>query len=84
MFEKLYASPFGRLLRRFVVTGVSAVAPVFVAKVGSNPFTFIDNVFALSKGDWVFMAKLFVAAGILAGADKLRREWPIIKSSLSQ
>ena len=83
MFEKLYASPWGRLLRRFVVVGVSATVPVFFARVGTNPFTLVDNVLALPVSEWEFLLKLFVAAGVLAGLDKWKREWPAIKSSIS-
>ena len=79
MFDKLYAAPLGRLARRFVVVGLSAVVPVFFSKVGVDPFTLVDNVLALSRGDFEMMGKLFIAAGFLASVDKLRREWPEVK-----
>lgn len=75
-FENLYASPWGRLVRRFVVAGGSAVLSYFMAtgKLVISPEGLVDSVLALSGADAVFGLKLFVGAGFLAAVDKLRRE----------
>lgn len=73
--NKLYTSPYGRLLRRFCVVGVAAVLPLIVAKTGLDPLTFIEKVMSISAVEWLFFGKVFIGAGILAGLDKLKREW---------
>ena len=74
-FEHLYASPYGRLARRFVVVGLSASIAVLFAKVNTaDPLVFVNNVFAFTGADWLMLLKVFIGAGVLAGFDKLRRE----------
>ena len=74
MLDSFYEMPAGRLTRRFVMTGLSAFLPLFVARVGVDPMTFVDNILNLGSGDWSAMAKIAVGAGILSMLDKLRRE----------
>ena len=75
-FAKLYASPWGRLARRFVVVGGSSALAYLVSsgKLVLSPEGLVDSVLALSSTDAIFVTKLFVGAGILAVIDKLRRE----------
>lgn len=75
-FESMYASPWGRVARRFAVAGGSSVVSYFLAagKVVLSPDGLVDSVLALSKGDLVFALKLFIGAGLLAAVDKMRRE----------
>lgn len=82
-FTRLYASPYGRLFRRFWLAGSAAVLSFFLSKTGLDPVAFIDKTLALNRGDWLFMLKLFIGAGIIAGLDKLRRELPNITSGAS-
>lgn len=74
-FDKFYASAYGRLFRRFWVTGLAAVVPLFFAKVGTDPATFLDNMLLLSGNDVAFFGRIFIGAGMVACLDKLRREW---------
>ncbi len=87
-FEKLYASPWGRLARRFVIVGASAVIAYLVStgKVVLSPEGLVDSVFSLSGADALFAAKLFVGAGFLAAVDKLRREgtWNWLQPSVDK
>ena len=75
-FDNLYASPWGRLARRFVVVGGSAVFSYFVSagKLVLSPEGLVDSVLQLSSGDLVFAVKMFIGAGLLGGLDKMRRE----------
>jgi len=75
-FERLYASPWGRLARRFLVAGAASAASWALAagKLVLTPEGLVDSVMKLSKGDLMFALKLFIGAGFLAAVDKLRRE----------
>lgn len=75
-FDNLYASPWGRLARRFVVAGGSAVFAYLVSSgaLVLTPEGLVDSVLSLSVANLVFSLKLFVGAGFLATVDKLRRE----------
>ncbi len=75
-FDKFYASPWGRLARRFAVAGGSAVVAYLVStsKLVLSPEGLVDSVLALNGPDVVFSVKLFVGAGFLAAVDKMRRE----------
>jgi hypothetical protein len=75
-FDKFYANPWGRLLRRFVIAGASAVVAYLVStgKLVLSPEGLIDSVLAFSTADVIFSLKLFVGAGFLSSVDKLRRE----------
>lgn len=74
-FNRMYASPWGRLTRRFVVSGLAAVISLLTTKVSLNPVEFVDSILMLTKGDLIFATKLFIGAGFIASLDKLRREW---------
>lgn len=74
-FTEWYATPYGRLFRRFWIVGLSALIPYFISKVGLDPFTIVDKIIGLGGGEWLLMAKLFIGAGLVAGLDKLVREW---------
>ena len=75
-FDNLYASPWGRLMRRFIIAGGSAAIAYLVSSGGVilTPEGLVDSVLALSGIDVVFAVKLFLGAGFLATVDKLRRE----------
>ena len=75
LLAKLRSTAVGRLLRRFLVTGVAAVLPVIVSRIGSDPGTATDNLLSLLRNDWLLLVELFAGAGLIAGLDKLRREW---------
>ena len=74
--DKLYANPWGRLARRFVIVGGSAVFSYFVSsgKLVLSPEGLVDSLLQLSSGDLLFAVKMFVGAGLLGGLDKMRRE----------
>lgn len=74
-WDKVYASPYGRLGRRFVIVGVAATLPAFFGMINGTDAGVFDSILGLSTQDWSGLAKLFMGAGILAGLDKLRREW---------
>lgn len=75
-FARLYASPWGRLARRFAVAGGSSALSWLLAagKVVPTPDGLVDSLLRLSGGDVTFALKLFVGAGFLAAVDKMRRE----------
>jgi len=76
ILDKIYASPYGRLARRFVVVGLAAAMAFLFSKVDSvNPLEFINGLLALPQADWLDLLKVFVGAGLLGGLDKLKREW---------
>ena len=74
--NNLYASPWGRLARRFAVAGLSAVVGYLMAsgKLVISPEGLVDSVLSLHGADLLFSLKLFVGAGFLAAVDKMRRE----------
>lgn len=75
-FSKWYATPIGRVSRRFVVAGLSSVVGYFLAsgQLVLTPEGLIDSVLAFSAADGIFAIKLFLGSGILAAVDKMRRE----------
>ena len=75
-FAKWYATNLGRVIRRVVVAGLSAVIGYLMAsgKLTLSPEGLVDSVLGLSLTDLVFSLKLFIGAGVLAGIDKMRRE----------
>lgn len=75
-FDRLYASSWGRLARRFAVAGAASAASWLVAagKVVLTPDGLVDSVLRLTQGDLLMAAKLFIGAGFLAAVDKMRRE----------
>ena len=75
-FDKLYSNPWGRLARRFVVAGGSALVAYLMStgKLVLTPEGLVDSVLAFTQADLVMSLKLFVGAGFLASVDKLRRE----------
>jgi len=75
-FAKWYSTNLGRVSRRVVVAGVSAVLGYLMAsgKLLLTPEGLVDSIISLSVADLVFSLKLFVGAGVLAGIDKMRRE----------
>lgn len=78
MFTKLYASPWGRLLRRFVVVGLSAsLAFLLLGLDASDPLKFVNGLLAFNA--WGDLTKVFIGAGALSMLDKLRRELANIK-----
>lgn len=76
IFNKWYSTNLGRIIRRGVVAGVSAVAGYLMAtgKVVVTPEGLVDSVFALNGADAVFALKLFIGSGVIAAVDKMRRE----------
>lgn len=78
--NNLYSSPYGRLLRRFVIVGLSAAIAYLYSQVDSaNPLAFVNGVLAFSGAEWLDLLKVFVGSGLLAGLDKLRRELPNLR-----
>ena len=76
MFNKLYSHPSARLVRRFVVVGLAASFAYLGTKVPmDDPLSFVDAILGFSQADWFDLGKVFIGAGVLAGLDKLRREW---------
>ncbi len=75
-FLKLYASPWGRLARRFAVAGAAAATSWLLAagKILMTPEGLVDSVLRLTAGDLLMALKLFIGAGFLAAVDKMRRE----------
>lgn len=76
LFAKWYSTNLGRVMRRVVVAGGSAVIGYLMAsgKLVITPEGLIDSIISLTAADLVFSLKLFFGAGILAGIDKMRRE----------
>lgn len=75
-FDKFYANPWGRLARRFVIAGGSAVIGYLMAsgKLIITPEGIVDSVLSLNGADLLFSLKLFVGSGFLVTIDKMRRE----------
>jgi hypothetical protein len=75
-FDKLYASVWGRLARRFAIAGISAVIAwaITTGKIVVTPESLVNSVLALTGQDLIEGLKLFVGAGFIAAIDKLRRE----------
>lgn len=75
-FDKFYASVWGRLARRFVVVGLSAVIAWMVStgKLVLTPDGLVNSVLTWDLSVLVEAIKLFIGAGFLAAVDKARRE----------
>lgn len=75
--NSLYNHAWARILRRFVVVSAGAALALLLTRVDTTPSGFVDSFLALSKADWINIAKVGLGAGFLLGIDKLKRELSI-------